>query len=728
MPQLKREVPDTLQPYVGLGVDLQWKGGKDATGDCPFCGREGKFNVLVETGQFRCVVCSESGNATVFVRKLWKIASETDHMFDELVEDRGFLDSIGLIQWDVVRSPLNGDWMLPGYSADGEINTLYSYRDNGQRKFLLPTKTLGHQLLGRGCYDKNKPIVYLCEGPWDGIALWEVLSQTKVVDDEFRPTGNVKQSLLSESSVLSMPTCSVFNESWLPLFAGKIVNLMSQSDHPHKNPKNDSFSDPAGYSGMLRVANLLAEQQDAPKEINILRWGPEGYDPERKSGYDLRDHLSGDLSQRVTAFGELVGMLVQFSTRQEQESEKTLPRAKDELQCISCSDYRKMIQAWKKAMKWTAGLEHGLSCMLATIISTKSVGDQLWMRVLSPASSGKSTLAEGISVARDYVYAKSTLRGFHSGYDDGSGENHSPLAKMLDKTLVVKDGDTLLQAPNLPQILSEARDIYDRRSRSSYRTRQSKDWVGINLTILLLGTSSLRQLDQSELGERFLTCTIMDRIDDDLEDEILMRVAHRSERNLAIEADGKAETHQDPDLTKAMQLTGGYVEYLRRNGTEILSQVEMSHEALHRCSRLGKFVSFMRARPSLRQQETAEREFAARLVSQLVRLSKCLAGVLGKREVDEDVLERTRRVALDTAHGKTLQITEHLYDAGHEGMTISSLCVLIGMSEDKTRHLLRFLREIRVVEAYTPTDKELGTRQRWRLLPTLKRLWEEVHS
>jgi len=53
---------------------------------------------------------------------------------------------------------------------------------------------------------------------------------------------------------------------------------------------------------------------------------------------------------------------------------------------------------------------------------------------------------------------------------------------------------------------------------------------------------------------------------------------------------------------------------------------------------LGKFVSYMRARPSDRQDELAEREFAARLVSQFARLAAFLCVVMNRTSVDDEVM------------------------------------------------------------------------------------------
>ncbi len=368
--------------------------------------------------------------------------------------------------------------------------------------------------------------------------------------------------------------------------------------------------------------------------------------------------------------------------------------------------------------------------MLASVASTKLIGDQLWIKVIGPAACGKSTLCEAITVSRRYVVAKSTLRGFHSGYKSERGESNednSLVIDLYDKTLITKDGDTLLQSPNLSQILSEARDIYDKVSRTHYRNKMSKDYAGINMTWILCGTSSLRSIDSSELGERFLDCVIMERIDDGLEDEILLRVINRADRNMLLEANGTPESQQEPELTEAMQLTGGYVDYLRDNAGTQMQNIENPTRSKLRCSRLAKFVARMRARPSTRQEETAERELAPRLGSQLVRLAKCLAFVLNREEVDVVVMQRVTRVALDTARGQTLEIAHCLHKLGEQGAEAHGVGLAINRTDDQSRRLLRFLRQIEVVENFVPNlGRGIRGKVRWRLTDYMRDLYEDV--
>lgn len=710
MPKVQN-VPTYLKPYLFHGLALDWSMGGQATAEeCPFCGRGGKkFRVNVDNGLWDCKVCGEKGNAYVFIRKLWEDSAKRGcDRLNDLATDRKILSPSTLTKWGVVQSHLTFDWALAGHNQAGNLNQLYRYIN----RIVMATPTLNHQLFGMTTYDRSRPTIYVTEGPWDGMALWEVVDAAKD----------------REASVLAVPGCNVFSDAWLPLFEGKWVVLLFDNDHPKENKGRTSR---AGYDGMQRAAKILA---GTAKGIHYLHWGDEGFDPALPSGYDVRDWVSrgSTASERIALWKELMRRTKPIPKDWAGDGTGRTPKPAESpsISCSPCQKWSDMIMAWRKALKWTDGLDRALAVMLASVTSTKAVGDQLWVKVIGPAASGKSTLCEALSVNKQFVVAKSTLRGFHSGFDDGSGENYSPLREMIDKTLVIKDGDALLQAPNIEQILSEARDVYDRVSRSSYRSKQSKDWQGLNITIILCGTASLRQLDSSELGERFLDVVIMESIDDDLEDEILWRVVNRADRSMAFESDGNIETQHDPDLVRAMQLTGGYVGWLRENARDLLATIDSSEEALKKCARLGKFVAFARARPSDSQDETAEREFASRLASQHVRLAKCLAAVLNRKSLDDEVMKRVTRVAMDTARGRTLEIIKYLYNHHKEGAEVKGLAIHTNCSEEGERKLLRFLRKIGAAETFTTKHAPTGltTKVRWRLTQRLFRLYEEVTS
>lgn len=727
MPEVKTTSANGHAPYLSHGMDLN-PVGSQAVGYCPLCGKEGKWYCSVETGLWDCKSCGEKGNALTFLRKLADVGDTTT--VDQFTESRGILDPLTMVAWGVTRSPITREWLVAGYSAkSGELTQLYQYTRDGatQRPYLKCTAGMSHDLHGVPLYSPGRETLYLCEGPWDGMALWEVLRGVKEVEGVIVETANEAASLLATANVLAVPGCNVFRDEWVPLFAGKRVVLLYDNDHPRKNGQRP------GYEGMKRVAGVLAKAEEPPAEIHYLEWGSNGYDPNLSDGYDIRDALraGGDtLVERAKAFRTLLTRIKPAPKDWIPGRDKHAVKAgTPTLTPTACTDWKTLVNAWRLALKWTPGLDRGLSCMLAVATSTEMVGDQLWMKIIGPPSCGKSVLCEALSVSKEYIYPKSTLRGFHSGYDDGSGRNHSPLQSMRNKTLITKDGDTLLQSPNLTQILSEGRDVYDRVSRSSYRTTQSKDWEGLNITWLLCGTASLRAIDQSELGERFLDCVIVDEMDEDLEDEIAWRVANRAAREMSYLSDGVAESRDTPEMVAVKRLTGGYVNYLRQNAIQLVSKVESPEWALRLCQKLGKFVAILRAKPGPRAEvEKGQRELSFRLVSQHVRLAKCLAVVLNRPELDEEVMARVRMVARDTARGRTLAIVQRLYEYRATGLDLGSLSTLTNFSEESEGKLLRFLHHLKVVERKKVAGPRgiVAARPRWHLTARMSKLYEEV--
>lgn len=296
---MANERPEKLRPYFFMGVNLEWKDGdKDAYGDCLFCGREKKFSVKIETGQFRCVVCEEGnesggGNVYTFLRQLWEGSDNQfdSHPFVALQEDRRLLYSETLAKWGIRKSLTNDDWIAPGYNADGKLMNLYRYVDDGKRMAWFPAPTLKHQLFGVQLFDSKKPTVYLTEGIWDAMALWETMSRSKQTESgDLVQTGNPDACLLAKANVIAIAASHTFTEEMLPLFAGKNVILMGQNDHPKDN--QGKVVAPASYNGVHRIVRMFHASDCPPSSIQMLNYGEGGYDPKLPSGFDIRDALT----------------------------------------------------------------------------------------------------------------------------------------------------------------------------------------------------------------------------------------------------------------------------------------------------------------------------------------------------------------------------------------------------------------------------------------------------
>lgn len=296
MPNDQDTFPETLKPYKFHGLSLDWsKSKKDAIAECPFCGKT-KFSVKVENGVYRCFGCEEKGNSSVFVQKLYALAEEigtTTAQYETLRKDRKLLSVTPLILWGVMRHPLLDEWMLPGFNAESKLCNLYRYMTVEGKKRLAATSTIGHQLFIGSDYDKKKEAVILTEGPWDAMAIHEVLSQAKFDEtDNIIETGDMKSSLWSDFNIIAIPGCNSFKEAWNPLFSGKIVYIAFDNDHPRVNPKNGKSVPPAGLEGVKRTVKLLSQSKEPPLEIRYLKWGHDHYNLELPSGFDVRDQLT----------------------------------------------------------------------------------------------------------------------------------------------------------------------------------------------------------------------------------------------------------------------------------------------------------------------------------------------------------------------------------------------------------------------------------------------------
>ena len=716
-------VEEGIRPFKFHGLDVSNSKGKEVSTDCPFCGKSGKLSINKETSKWRCLVCGESGNGQTFIQKFYSLLTEEIYDYSQLEEERGVPEYI-LKLYGFVKNPYNNRWLIPGRNDKGEVVQLYKWtKIEGKNRFLA-TPTLSHGMFS--CGDLSfKDEVHLCEGVWDAMSLFQQLEHIREHEGILVSCKkDHRDRKTSQVCVIGLPGCNVFNKSWAEAMFQKDVTVMFDNDHPKKHPKTGKRVDPAAITGAKRISSMLDSQANY---LGVLLWGGEGEDhnPDEKDGYDLRDFFNDDGSVHELYDMYCYPMPEEWVEQQSQTESSTIK---------TCSDWNLLTAQWRKAMSWSDGLDLGLSVMLASVVSTDIIGDQLWVKIIGPASCGKSTLCEAVSSNRQHVLAKSTIRGFHSGFRATRGddsEDNSLLAQVDNKTLVVKDGDTLMSQPNLGQILSEARDIYDRVSRTHYRNAVSKEY-NVNMTWILCGTASLRSIDQSELGERFLDCVIMDGIDDGMEDEVLLKVAQRVDANMSKKTDSedKEGGADDKEYKLAKQLTGGYVDYLRKNSVKLLGAVSTPQETLKLITRIGKFVAYMRARPSQKQNETAEREFAARLVSQHLRLAKCLAAVLGKTEVDAEVVRRVRQVALDTARGLTLDICIALWESEVE-LNPKSLSLIANIKETEVRKLLTFLKAIGFVRLKSSKRKAKRSTVRtryWQLSPVGEQLFEEVYD
>jgi len=722
----KKETPAKLKPFYFHGLDLAWSGGKEAEGDCPLCGKEAHFFVNKTTGQWDCKVCGEGGNIYTFLSGLLALAIEqtTAEDFEELSEDRG-IEPAAFKAWQIAKNPIDGNWLLPAFNDKGKLANLYKWE--GERPFGTPG--LNVWPFGLHNLKKGQSTVWIAEGPWDGLSLWSALqSVRKGPGGKLIKTRNSKKCLGATEAVIAVPGANTFKTGWLPLLAGKTVRLVFDNDHPRKTPAGKTVR--PGWDGMKRIGKLVSEDGngESPKAIERLYWGKTGHSKGLVDGYDVRDLIRdkgpskalgflGDNLKKVKV--SLAGKKLGKEPSPDEPTLEPLPR----------SSFKELCRDFDNVLHFTPILQDTLAIMLSTMVSTELPGEQLWLRVIGPPGSGKTTLAECLSPARQYIYPVSSITGLHSGFTEGRSAkaravDASLVPKMQMKTTIIKDGDTLLNAPNRDKILAELRDLYDGTSRASYRNKVAHDYENLRMTFVLCATDEIRNLNRTHLGERFLDCEVLGNEDQ----SPYLQAAFNNTANSIL---GYLENKETEDkFTTLKRASIGYLIHLK---TEQLTtaRVEVPTDVEGKISALAQVISFCRAQVVRDRQELAYRprvELATRLTAQLTKMAICLAITLGKSKVDAECLRLLRKVGIDTAFGFQFEMVRLLIRY-KGGLSTKQMSTTLSLGKSTVENYCRDMMELEMIRRTEKPNKS-GVRGRhlhiFQLVPALRDLWRKA--
>jgi hypothetical protein len=700
-------------------------GDREWVAECPFCGRE-KFYVNESSGLWRCWVCQEGtdkggGNLVTFIRLLWKMSDEQTSLdtLGVLTVDRQLLYPETLNFWGVCKSATTGDWIVPGYNAEHKQTQLYKWLPG---KPLYPTPGLGHGFHMPMGADFGHSTAFVLEGIWDGAAFWEVA----------RMAGN----FLDDAFVIAVPGCGSVGEpfkKWLPIFVGKDVVLMFDSDHPRIH--NKRLAPSAGFAAVRRAASLLSRAEAGTKGVYWLKWGENGYDKALPSGYDVRDALGtkSTVAERTEALGSLIKKIAPADSSWDDDRSAS-SSGRTGLEPEKCESWPELLNSLKKALHVRQSIEDVFAVMLAVAISTDQQGDQLFLQVIGDAGSGKTRLCDAMLVSKN-CYALEHLTGFHSGWKDQSGEDFSLISRINGKTLITPEGDVLMSSPRFVELMSQQRRIFDGTSGASFKNRkEDMRYVGLRTPWIMAGTPQLLLTDQSRLGDRFLRAIINHPTEKE-KAEILERVGYTAIREVLQASNGDPAGIVEENLRAFYRLTGGYIDYLRMNVGPLLNKIKCDEgRVVEECAMLGEFSALMRSRPDpkSKERETHDtREVPTRLTKQFVRLAMCLTPVLSKMEIDADVMRRVRKVSIDTARGITYRAAKFLYacEVKEGGASVARCARASGHGEDRENTILGFMRQVGIAEWFEhKTSPNMNARTYWRLTKKFRKLWEGVFN
>jgi hypothetical protein len=445
--------------------------GNNVSGDCPFCGGEGKFFVNPETKKWDCKKCTRSGGYQSFIQDMFQESLE-DSNLEDLSKHRG-IKSATLKRFKIGYLPVCGKYTIP-HGLDDKCVQLADLR-------LYNMKELRS---AQGCYASlfnycklvtgDYETIFLCEGEWD-----------TMVADEIIHALNLEKTL-----AVGVPGAGTFKPEWIPFFREKKVFVIYDNDHPREVKGKQVRG--AGEMGMNKVHSMLATVVES---IKYIHWS-KGLE----NGYDLRDlYKDRNYSPQRTYRGicRLCNPLP--------------PGYIGEVEAIKFSDnmvpYKSVHNVYSKWLHLTD--TNVIDVLYATIIANRIPGDPLWLFLIAKSGDAKSVLLMSyITSPQVYIGTSFTQNTLISGFGSSGGVDPSLIPRLKEKVLVIKDFTTILTVNPMERdaIFGILRDIYDGRidkafGNGVYRSYQAH--FGF-----LAGVTPAIELyidGHTALGERFLS-------------------------------------------------------------------------------------------------------------------------------------------------------------------------------------------------------------------------------
>lgn len=717
-----RELSKHARIYARLGLEVTpSENGAQAYAECPFC-MTSHFAIKNDNGMFICGKCKESGNTLEFVRKMYEASETRNEKTLALAEARGIQPAT--FEWlGMKASMLNGEPMIPLYNKDGKIINLLTLKpvetSKGKKDRWMGIEGFPTSLIGLQHLSPEIKNVWLVEGPWKTAHWQEVLWNVKAIGGgKYDFADDPKRSVGTNSLTLGVMGVRGYSDRWSELLGDRRVVIAYDNDEP-KNHEGNVYS--SGWEWSQRTAVKIAGTQK-----RILCWGKGGHDPLLADGYDLGD-LRKDQGD-VAAYGYVGKRLVAPPHR------AASAEIEAGVEPLECDNFEDLCTHFSEAIYFPKVVRNGLAIFLATILSTEARDDHLWFRAIGPPGSGKSTLASACSGALEYVYPLSKVKGFHSGFVmPGKRNQDNSLWPLLHgKCAIWKDADTLIQAPNRDEIMSELRDAYDSTANASYRHGVHNNYDGLRMTFILCGTPILRDLNQTMHGERFLDYEIF-------EEGNTMPYVKRARENAIDELRAtfgpERDESENPRFADRLKMyTYGYLKYLKTN-KRVLPWPTMSKRTEDRITGMAMFLSFARARPpeqkrGKEQTYKARQEVATRLTKQLIRLAYCLAFVMNKTVIDFEIEDLVMKVMYDTSESYHFNLMRELLTQSDDGLTRNQLSARLGISDTQLDRITHDLFHFHTIHRDDrPNPHAIGGRHIhvWKPAQKMRVLWEGIH-
>lgn len=608
---------DPLAGFFQHGLHVVSRKDNQAIAVCPFCGKE-KFYVNPTNLLWDCKVCGIAGNFNRFMdRKMSEYQRGfVGHPAAALCKNRG-LRIETFQEWGVGWSVANSTYMVPMNGNPKRIcSGIHAYQlgqksrtcIGGKLDLFSPVKT------------PSSNIVWVAEGEWDGMAMWEML-----------------KDLGRDEQVVASPGAGTFPKANAMMFRGLKVRIVFDNDEP-------------GRKGAIRTGNIL---QGIAQEILYLHWPagdnlPDGFDVrdlwmrDKDAGKALK-YLESNLS-RTPPSGDTITQTPQATAPALTPSDDWKPSGKGIRHEKVLEEYRQWLEINNPII---------LEVLFGAIFANRIGLDPLWLFIVAPPGGSKSELLMSLSDA-DGIKALTTMtpRTLISGANFG-GADPSLIPKLDGKVLIIKDFTTILSMNTLArdEIFGTLRDAYDGKIEKYFgngviRNYSARFGIIAGVTPVIETLSSAN----SVLGERFIKYKIpqLGKI------RTGESVIERALQNMA------KETSMRSGLSQIAR------EVLSRQVDRKKDLPRMSDKVTRQLRLLAQFTASLRGVVN-RDRYTRDiihkpvQEIGTRLAKQLAALSIGIAIYRQEDFISEDVMRTIRMVARHTAPDRVEEIVKQIY-------------------------------------------------------------------
>lgn len=664
MPGITKQYPK-LKSFEQHGVGFSAITGNDqATGSCPFCKKTGHFYVHVARLVWDCKSCGRSGNLTGFFDQISRFyeGSMTKAAAVRLGEDRS-LRRATLRAWRVGWS---GEFFtIPCSGNRGGLATdIHRFYLRSGKNLTRGTVGAKHSLIVPAKQTESQR-VWIMEGEWDGMAMWECLERYGAAE-----------------AVYALPGAGSFKKEWSDYFVGKDVILMADNDT-------------AGHDCSRKLHKMLT---GVSRTLKFIHW-PDGF----KDGFDFRDlYLAESRNAKAVLDGFIPKNLRDYPPNSADQHTEGAITTTDGVHVVLNPDQDKITGEgipWKQAVaeyrKWLHLRDPSvLDVLFGTVFANRLGSDPLWVFLVAPPGGSKSELLMSLRESpMTYTMTSLTPKTLISGANFPGVGDPSLIPRLNGKVLVVKDFTTILSLNQTArdEILGMLRDAYDGETAHDFGNGVMRRYCS-KFGILAGVTPIIEKFTASTsvLGERFIKYRVRQTEGmPDLGAAVIMRamsnIGHETEMREGLRSTARSVLNRE--------VQAEHIPLIPEDKLQKIMRLAQWTATLRGVVDREKYTGQVTFRPS--------KEIGTRLAKQLCALALGIGIWRGETQVTQGIYRIIVNVAKDTTPGRVEDVVRVLFKTARKdyastseiaeatrfpGTTVSYICqdlVLLGIIEQR---------------------------------------------